>query len=157
MLRFIVISCIIFSVFSCGTENPEVATTNLAEHTNVPDTENDPQEKTDMSNPVLIYGSNIGTLFKTYYKVGDFNSMIRYTDKATIERYGRDSLMKIYRKLNLGYDIQLKSMTSEGNVKILHYESSTFATKGVRRLHVVIEDDTARIVPQNLQSGDIFE
>jgi hypothetical protein len=111
----------------------------------------------ELSNPVLMMGTDIGTLFSTYYKVGDFRSMIRYTDKKTVEALGADSLMTVYRKLNLGYDIKLKSLTSEGNEKILHYESSTFATKGVRRLHVVIEDDTARIVPQHLESGDIFE
>lgn len=116
-----------------------------------------PDEPADMSNPVLIYGSDIGNIFKTYYKVGNFSEMVRYTDKTTVSKYGADSLMKIYRKLNLGYDIKLKSMTAEGNEKILHYESSTFATKGVKRLHVVIENDTARIVPQHLESGDIFE
>jgi hypothetical protein len=155
MLRKALISSLILFICSCG-ENTAQNKEDVEIHK--PDaTEEITAEQADMSNPVMIYGSNIGSLFKTYYKVGDFNAMIRYTDKATIERYGRDSLMKIYRKLNLGYDIKLKSMTSEGNVKILHYESSTFATKGVRRLHVVIEDDTARIVPQNLQSGDIFE
>ncbi len=155
MLRYFLISSLAMFVCSCGDnkvntmEEEQSSESELVEET--------APEKVDMSNPVLIYGTNIGSLFKTYYKVGDFNAMIRYTDKATIEQYGRDSLKKIYRKLNLGYDIKLKSMTSEGDRKILHYESITFATKGIRRLHVVIENDTARIVPQNLQVGDIFE
>ncbi|MFN5911971.1 MAG: hypothetical protein ACK45H_11590 [Bacteroidota bacterium] len=104
-----------------------------------------------------MYGTDIGTLFKTYYKVGDFASMLRYTDKGTVQRYGKDSLMKIYRKLDLGFDMRLKNMTVEGNEKILHYETQIQATKEVKRLHVVIEDDTARIIPENLRSGDIFE
>jgi hypothetical protein len=111
----------------------------------------------DMSNPVLMVGTDIGSLFKTYYKVGYYDRMIQYTDSATINKFGRDSLMKMYRKLNLGYDIKLKSLTTEGNKKILHYESQTFATKAIRRLHVLIENDTARIVPQHLEKGDIFE
>ena len=155
MLRYVLILPLIVFVCSCGDNNVkklEEKQTSESDSTKEAVTEN-----ADMSNPVLIYGTNIGSLFKTYYKVGDFNAMIRYTDKATIERYGRDSLMKIYRKLNLGYDIKLKNMTSEGDRKILHYESNTFATKGIRRLHVVIENDTARIVPQNLRAGDIFE
>lgn len=155
MLRYILLSSLVVFVCSCGdnnVKNIEEEQSSKSETIEEPD-----PEKADMSNPVLIYGTNIGSLFKTYYKVGDFNAMIRYTDKATVERYGRDSLINIYRKLNLGYDIKLMSMTSEGDRKILHYESSTFATKGVRRLHVVIENDTARVVPQNLQAGDIFE
>jgi hypothetical protein len=31
------------------------------------------------------------------------------------------------------------------------------ATKQVKRLHVVIENDTARVVPQHLERGEVFE
>ncbi len=111
----------------------------------------------DMSNPLLMIGSDIGSMFKTYYKIGSFDKMIQYTDSATINKFDHDSLIKMYRKLNLGYDIKIKSLTTEGNKKILHYEIQTFATKSIRRLHVLIENDTARIVPQHLEKGDIFE
>ena len=63
----------------------------------------------------------------------------------------------MYRKLNLGYDIKIKSVTTEGNKKILHYEIQTFATKSIRILHVLIENDTSRIVTQHLEKGDILE
>ncbi|MFN6013162.1 MAG: hypothetical protein ACK47F_00550 [Flavobacteriales bacterium] len=152
MLRLVIYISFPLMTFSCGGSTEKKTEWDPAS------TEKSEQpEKADLYNPVLIMGTDIGTLFKTYYKIGDFKSMVRYTDKATVDRYGNDSLMKIYRKLNLGYDIRLKNMTTEGNEKILHYESSTFATRGVRRLHVVVENDTARVVPQDLDSGDIFE
>jgi hypothetical protein len=53
--------------------------------------------------------------------------------------------------------MKFKNMTNEGNEKILHYEILMNATKQVKRLHVIIENDTARIVPQHLENGDVFE
>ena len=111
----------------------------------------------DMSNPAFLMGTNIGSLFNTYYKVGDFDKMLSYTDSASIRKYGRENLKKHYRKADLGMDLKLRNMTSEGNEKILHYELVVNATKIIKRLHVVIEKDTARVVPQDPESGRIFE
>jgi hypothetical protein len=156
MPRFFMILSFVSLIYSCRNEESSQKIPEELISETPPKTEIKPG-KADLSNPVLMYGTDIGTLFKTYYKVGDFASMLRYTDKGTVQRYGKDSLMKIYRKLDLGFDMRLKNMTVEGNEKILHYETQIQATKEVKRLHVVIEDDTARIIPENLRSGDIFE
>jgi hypothetical protein len=115
------------------------------------------QESFDMTNPAFMMGTNIGAIFKAYYKVGDFNKMITYTASSSIKKYGREKLRSIYRNLDLGFDMKFKNMTIEGNEKILHYEVVINATKMVKRLHVVIENDTARIVPKHLEKSDIFE
>ncbi len=114
-------------------------------------------ETFDMSNPVFMMGTNLGILFKTYYKVGDYSKMLTYTSSATIKKYSKEKILNIYRNLDLGFDMKLTNMTTEGNEKILHYEIVINATKQVKRLHVVIENDTARIVPQHLERGEIFE
>jgi len=110
-----------------------------------------------MSNPAFMMGTNLGVLFKTYYKVGDYSNMLTYTSSSTIKKYGAEKLRIIYRNLDLGYDMKLTNMTTEGNEKILHYEIVINATKQVKRLHVIIENDTARVVPQHLGRGEIFE
>jgi hypothetical protein len=115
------------------------------------------KEYFDMSNPAFMMGTNIGSLFNTYYKVGDFDKMLSFTDSASIRKYGRENLKKYYRKADLGMEMKLKNMTSEGNEKILHYELVVNATKIIKRLHAVIEKDTARVVPQDPESGRIFE
>jgi hypothetical protein len=119
--------------------------------------ETNEDESFDMSNPVLMMGTNLGILFKTYYKVGDYTKMMAYTSSSTINKYGKEKLLNMYRNLDFGYDMKLTNMTSEGNEKILHYEIIINATKQVKRLHVVIENDTARVVPQHLERGEIFE
>lgn len=146
----------LMSCTSSNNSNKELNPQDFPTETTSDEEENN-SEKFDMTNPAFIMGTDLGTLFKTYYKIGDFKKMVQYTSKATIEKYGADSLEKIYRKLNLGFEMKLKNMTNEGSEKILHYECQTFATKGIRRMHVVIENDTSRIVPLHLEKGDIFE
>jgi hypothetical protein len=154
---------IVFAIFLSSCEN-ERTPNSLSKKKKqqevvvpVKETQDEETETFDMTNPALMMGTNIGSLFKTYYKVGDFNKMITYTASSTIEKYGRDKLLSIYRSLNLGFDMKLKNMTTEGSEKILHYEVVINATKMVKRLHIVIENDTARIVPQHLERGEIFE
>ncbi len=114
-------------------------------------------EHFDMSNPAFLMGTNIGSLFNTYFKIGDFEKMLTYTDSKSLKKYSRERLKIFYRKADLGMDLKLRNMTSEKNEKILHYEMVLNGTKIIKRLHVVIENDTARIVPQNPESGRIFE
>lgn len=147
----------LISCTSSNNSNKELNPKEIPSETTSNEEESNGREKYDMTNPAFMMGTDLGTLFKTYYKIGDFKKMVQYTSKATIEKYGADSLEKIYRKLNFGFDMKLKNMTTEGSEKILHYECLTLATKGVRRLHVVIENDTSRIVPLHLEKGDIFE
>jgi hypothetical protein len=154
----------VFTVLLSSCENERTMNTSSKNNTKqqervtpVKETQNEETETFDMTNPAFMMGTNIGSIFKTYYKVGDFNKMITYTASSTIKKYGRDKLLSIYRSLDLGYDMKFKNMTTEGNEKILHYEVIINATKQVKRLHVVIENDTARIIPQHLENRNIFE
>ena len=155
---------LVFTVLLSSCENDRTLNTSSKNNTKqqesvtpVKETQNEETETFDMTNPALMMGTNIGSIFKTYYKVGDFNKMITYTASSTIKKYGRDKLLSIYRSLDLGFDMKFKNMTTEGNEKILHYEVVINATKQVKRLHVVIENDTARIIPQHLENRNIFE
>jgi hypothetical protein len=155
---------LVFTVLLSSCENERTMNTSSKNNTKqqervtpVKETQNEETETFDMTNPAFMMGTNIGSIFKTYYKVGDFNKMITYTASSIIKKYGRDKLLSIYRSLDLGYDMKFKNMTTEGNEKILHYEVIINATKQVKRLHVVIENDTARIIPQHLENRNIFE
>ena len=160
--HLISLQLIVSTLSSCTNVNSPVTKTKKAKENSEtqPIEKENADEKTDpfdMSNPAFMMGTNLGILFKTYYKVGDYSKMLTYTSSATIKKYGKEKLLKIYRNLDLGHDMKLTNMTSEVNEKILHYEIVINATKQVKRLHVVIENDTARVVPQHLERGEIFE
>jgi hypothetical protein len=159
-LPFMLVYTVLLS--SCGNDSttnslPKNNTNQQERVSPVKETQNEETDTPDMTNPALMMGTNIGILFKAYYNVGEINKMIAYTASSTIEKYGREKLSSLYRNLDFGYDMKFKNMTTEGNEKILHYEVVINATKKVKRLHVVIENDTARIVPQHLERGEIFE
>jgi len=159
-LASFLLSAILFA--ACESDNSSISIPKKKSKQNeTENTQNEAKDEKvetfDMTNPAFMMGTNIGSIFKTYYKVGDFNKMITYTASSTIKKYGREKLRSIYRNLDLGFDMKFKNMTTEGNEKILHYEVVINATKMVKRLHVIIENDTARIVPQHLDRGEIFE
>jgi hypothetical protein len=111
-----------------------------------------------MANPVLMdYGADIGTIFSTYYKVGSIEKMIPFLDKKTKQAYSLIELKKALSKLQLGYDIKLTGMKDSADVKLLSYSCQINATTIIKRLLVVVENDTARIVPSNLNKGNIFQ
>lgn len=159
-LASFLLSAILFA--ACESDNSSISIPKKKSKQNeTENTQNEAKDEKvetfDMTNPAFMMGTNICSIFKTYYKVGDFNKMITYTASSTIKKYGREKLRSIYRNLDLGFDMKFKNMTTEGNEKILHYEVVINATKMVKRLHVIIENDTARIVPQHLDRGEIFE
>lgn len=112
---------------------------------------------TRMDNPIFMHGASIGNLFNAYYKIGAYEELVSLTDSSTVNRYGRTKLQRLYNKLNYGYPMKLLNRSMEGNKQVLHYEVSIQATTIIKRLHVVIEQDTARIVPSNLERGELFQ
>lgn len=83
--------------------------------------------------------------------------LITYTDQHTIAEFGIDKLSKFYKNLDYGYDMELSGLRQEGNFKLLTYTCSINATKIIKQLRVVLEDDTAKIVPSHPKLGLIFE
>ena len=159
-LASLILTALLFA--ACESDNSSASIPKkMSKQNEIENTQNEPKDEKvetfDMTNPAFMMGTNIGSIFKSYYKVGDFNKMITYTASSTIRKYGQEKLRVIYRNLDLGFDLKFKNMTTEGNEKILHYEVVINATKMVKRLHVIIENDTARIVPQHLERGEIFE
>lgn len=119
---------------------------------------NNSQQFDDMRNPAIMMGSDLGSFIRKAYQVGDYDLMVQFTSQETIDKFGRDSLKNWYRDLDMGMYISLQSVTEEKNgLIIMHYETIEKATKVMRRLPVVIEEDTARIAPPFPNKGTVFE
>ena len=52
------------------------------------------------SNPVLIQGSSFGAFFQELYKQGQYNEMLKFTSKKSIDTYGKDNLIKYYKNID---------------------------------------------------------
>ena len=151
---------VLFYSFSSCTNSEETSKSNSARENQQLDDSSDTItiSQSAMSNPVLLAnGTDIGTLFTAYYNVGSLEKMVPLLDEKTRKKYSMIELEQLLSKLNLGFKLKLTGMTNSGDIKVLSYTCTINATKITKRLHVVIENDTARIVPSDLVNGEIFQ
>ncbi|TXI85132.1 MAG: hypothetical protein E6Q38_00875 [Crocinitomicaceae bacterium] len=102
------------------------------------------------SNPLLIYGSSFGNFFKVLYKTGDFNTMMKFTSTETIKKFGYANVLEYYKTTDFGYEMKLRSRTITNGVYTLNYVANILSTQKVVRLDVVVENDTAKVVLDNI-------
>jgi len=107
-------------------------------------------------NPAIFGGSNFGSFLKILWKLGQFEEMLKYTSQFTIDKFGEEKIVDFYSKINFGYDIRLKGQTKKDSIIILNYETSIIATKGIIRMPIVVENDTVRIILEDLNVSEYF-
>ncbi len=113
-------------------------------------------QKIDYSYPPLIAGSSWGNIFQQFYKMGDYDSMIKLTSQTSLNKFGIDSVRKYYQTMNFGYSLKLKSWTIENGYYILNYQAQIEATKVLVRMRLE-KGDVARIVlPDNIMNQQFF-
>jgi hypothetical protein len=113
-----------------------------------------------MSNPIMLSaagGSDIGRLFNAYYRTGQVDKMIPLLDSKTKQTFSKEDLRKMLVNLQYGYDMKLSGAQKDGNRYTINYLCQIAQTKVVKQLNVIVEDDTARVVPMNLKAGIIFK
>ena len=150
----------IFLLLSC-TE--EVNSTNVKENrqeirvVSPESKDNSTIKKVGMANPALLStGRDIGRTFNAYYKTGQVEKMINLLCRDVILKYSEIELDNYLSNLQFGYDMKFNAMRETEGGFLLNYTCDINATKIVKQLKVVIESDTARICPSNLEKGLIF-
>jgi len=108
-------------------------------------------ETKPFSNPAIIYGSDFGNFFRTMYKHGNYDEMIKFTSKESLDEFGEDEVRDFYKnKIKFGYKIgKLLSSDANGDYITLNYNGDVIATKTVIRIIVKIENDSCKIVLPN--------
>jgi len=112
----------------------------------------DDENLMNMKNPILIYGSTFGHYFQAYYKIGNFDYLMRLTSDSSIKRFGYKNILKAYKKMDFAYSLKFKSLTTENKSWVIHYETTQFATKKMLIMHVTLEHDTVRLIINNLST-----
>lgn len=108
-------------------------------------------------NPALIYGTDFLSLFQTHYKQANWNELINYTSTSSINKFGKVEILRKYKSMYFGFELNLISMNFEDGLYVLNYEIYYHATKYVIRCHVEIESDSCRLIlPHNFLNQKIF-
>jgi hypothetical protein len=103
------------------------------------------------SNPSFMMGTNFGQFFQTLYRYGKYDEMLKFTSYESIKKYGKQTILEYYQDCDFGYAIKLKGRTEDGNYVILNYNATIMATNKVVRMKTIVENDTSKIVLDNLK------
>lgn len=103
------------------------------------------------SNPSFMMGTNFGQFFQTLYKLGDYDQMLKFTSKESISKYGKEKIIEYYQNCEFGYKIKIINKQNQGKYYILSYNATIKATNEIIRIKTVVENDSAKIVLDNLK------
>ena len=100
----------------------------------------------DLSKPALYMGTSFGEYIQGLYILGEFDKIISLISSKDKREFTNEELKELLVKNNFSYKIKLKRVEPiDSNAYILHYTSSEFATKNVKRLNLVLENDSLKV------------
>jgi hypothetical protein len=142
-------------LYSCGgdTERPEDVIKITTQESMVPPNE----AALELNNPAIFLGSDFGSFLRSLYGIGDFERMLAFTANEVRSKYGDTQLLASYRELDLRMEMRLLSITQTDSLLFMNYECIDKATKTVRRLPIIIENDSVKVFPLRLEDGTMFE
>lgn len=110
-------------------------------------------ENKEFSNPAFIQGSNFGDFFISMIKTQNYDMALKFTSKASIDKYGVDKIKGKYQNFKFNYNLRLVSKSKENNVTTLKFSTKEFATGKFKEIKVVVENDSCKLVlPDNLDN-----
>ncbi len=115
-----------------------------------------PEKSMSFNNPSIFMGSSFGSFFQMLHKTGDYNEMLRYTSKKTKEKYSNEQLLAFYTNFQFSYPLKLKAKKEENDKIILLYQTTINATQKTIQFNVVIENDTCKVLLDNLDTSKPF-
>jgi hypothetical protein len=109
------------------------------------------EKEPDMSNPILMMGSDLANLMKSYRKTGNRNGFKDFVHSSVFVRYEDSQINNWYDNLDLGYEMKPVSIQNNGDTLFINYECTLMATNYIKTLRVLVENDTAKICPTELR------
>ena len=105
---------------------------------------------------ILFQGSDVGSILMRLYINNELDKMLSFTSAASIIKFGREFIRNHYKEEFLGFEMKIKSMTwnSDSTIATLSYECKIQATIVIKRMNVVWEADTPKVILT--QEGRIF-
>jgi hypothetical protein len=110
------------------------------------------------SNPTSLIHEGVvidfGKLFQLFYKYQDFEKMINFTSKESIDKFGKETVYDFYKnELDFGYQISFLSRKIDGDTIVMNYNADIMATKKVVIIKIVFENDSCKILlPSELKN-----
>ena len=103
------------------------------------------------NDPSLFGGCSFGNAFMSLLRVQDYASCLKFTSAGTIHKYGAAAMLGLYKSMKINYSLHLLSVISCGDTTVMRYKANEYATSRFKEFKVVVENDTCRLVIDNLR------
>lgn len=110
------------------------------------------KEKGEFSNPSFVAGSTFGEFFVSMLRTQNYDMALRFTSKGSKEKFGNESILKRYKSYDYNYSLKLKSVVQVSDTFNLLYTTNEYATGKMKKMTVVVENDTCKLVFQDKNS-----
>jgi hypothetical protein len=148
-LIFILIVSVAFA--SCGTKETAKETTSIEINSVAA-----PEASLEFADPARMAGSSFGTFFISMIKTQNYDMALKFTSKGSIEKLGVEKIKEKYKDFKYNYKLEQKSISTEGDTITLMYATNEMATGKFKKMVVVVENDSCKLVlPDNL--GDLLK
>lgn len=145
-----------FVLASCSDKKVEVDFTPSNPMANETGVNVEVRDNLEFSNPSFMAGSTFGEFFLSMIRTQNYDMALKFTSAGSIEKHGRAQIVEKYKSFNYNYNLTLKSSVQSKDTFMLSYSTNEYATGKLKKMTVVIENDTCKLVlPENL--GDLLK
>lgn len=109
-----------------------------------------------LDNPSLFIGSTFGEFMKSCHVIGNYHRMIQYTSKQTRERFADPELIDFFKNMQFSYPLELRAKNEENGLITLFYATTIDATQKTIQMNIKIENDSCRLVLDELNPEEPF-
>lgn len=143
MKNIVVILFVSFLFMSCESSD--------AVKESVKSDKEDVSSRIEYSDPARIAGSSFGEFFISMIRTQNYDMALKFTSKESIEKFGVDKIVEMYKNFDFNYTLTQKSISKENDTFTLLYATNEYATGKFKRMTVVVENDSCKLVlPDNL-------
>ncbi|HUU88794.1 MAG TPA: hypothetical protein VMX17_13715 [Candidatus Glassbacteria bacterium] len=102
-------------------------------------------------NPANVFGSNFGDFFISMLGNQHYDMALKFTSKESIQKFGAKKVLESYTSYDYNYKLKVKSIVKVNDMYIVKFTTNEFATGKFKEMRVVIENDSCKIVLQDLK------
>jgi hypothetical protein len=103
------------------------------------------------ANPANVFGSNFGDFFISMLGNQHYDMALKFTSKESIKKFGVKAVQESYLGYDYNYKLKVKSIVKVNEVYVVKFATNEFATGKFKEMRVVVENDSCKIVLQDLK------
>lgn len=110
-----------------------------------------PYESKPYANPANVLGSNFGDFFISMLRTQNYDMALKFTSKSTLQKNGVKKVLEAYTSYDYNFKLKATSVAKVFDMYIIKFTTNEFATGKFKEIRVIVENDSCKIVLQDLK------